>query len=358
MRRIAIKLVVFLLLGAVVALPGCREVEQAPSEAAQGERPPSEPEHAEPVSPQPTVEITTNVDPVDSAGDRIAAVEYLKATYPINSTRHYTELTLEYPGDWPGLDSTLHECTSEQFAKLMPDTTFFVTELWAATAYEYPVVKCLVSVTGADDVFDIRDCMALDFTAPSEAFLSQFHGIDIPSQTQGAFTREIGELFAHTLHESSVRNGRSDNGRHVVEVWTSHLHWRDIVIEFNQDGVLEALHIVNPKAREQVHIWVNNESSEPNLITVKLYIDGEHVRDVVLDGPSPHHYQQFDFNLSPGDHQVRAVVSEEVFAEETVTVDRPRWIGISYWYYPESHLYGPVPPKLTLTVHDKPIPVF
>jgi len=104
--------------------------------------------------------------------------------------------------------------------------------------------------------------------------------------------------------------------------------------------------------RVPLHLYVSNQSWDPELVDIRVFIDGVEVvaGDFAVEGQ--HNWMRFDLLVPRGSLEVRAeALDGEVVLEQTLEVPAEHWAVLDYWYYP-----GEDPaPFLQLTGSDEPV---
>jgi hypothetical protein len=122
---------------------------------------------------------------------------------------------------------------------------------------------------------------------------------------------------------------------------------RDVI-----DGAADGTALA-PGEAQPVVLYVSNQSFTVDPVDITVTIDGE----VVVDGnffvEGQHNWIQFDLELAPGDHTLRAnSIGGGADHEELLTVDGPLWIVVDYWGGVESEDGAPM-----FSVFTSPDPV-
>ena len=92
-------------------------------------------------------------------------------------------------------------------------------------------------------------------------------------------------------------------------------------------------------------LYVSNQSFDIDPVDIDIYIDDELTVEGDFLVGTQHSWHQFEIELSPGEHTIRAVTSAGD-TERTDTIEIPeekRYAVVNFWYYPESDTepFGP-----------------
>ena len=104
-------------------------------------------------------------------------------------------------------------------------------------------------------------------------------------------------------------------------------------------------------ARESLHLYVSNQSSDAQLVNIDVTIDNMRVVTGDFDVAGQHNWYEFTILVPAGSHTLRASSrSNEAELEQAIDVPAERWAVVDYWNEgtPESEMF-------VLTVHDQPV---
>jgi hypothetical protein len=131
----------------------------------------------------------------------------------------------------------------------LPGTQFFLTEL-ATGLYEYPRAETLVAASQKDGKVRIQVCLSPVFTDTPEEFLTQFRGLQAKTAEKRRLLGEaIARLFQKITYRGELRNGDFQQPGPSIELWHNGHFWREVLFDFDQEGVLRSVTLANPKEK-------------------------------------------------------------------------------------------------------------
>jgi hypothetical protein len=129
----------------------------------------------------------------------------------------------------------------------LPRTRFFLTSLNHRPGGEYPVVSTVVAASLVDQKLVLEECLSPTFISTDKHFIARLVGVraETPEERQ-RLGREIGMLFERMTYKGSLREGRLEKNRYLIQLWTADQYWREIRIKFDAEGRIESITHVNP----------------------------------------------------------------------------------------------------------------
>ncbi|OFW53761.1 MAG: hypothetical protein A2V75_01535 [Actinobacteria bacterium RBG_16_70_17] len=120
-------------------------------------------------------------------------------------------------------------------------------------------------------------------------------------------------------------------------------------------GVVELLSVLVPVEGESafpLHLYVSNQSTEIDPVAVRITVDGQVVVEQELEALGLHNWILFELELTPGEHEVRAV-APYAGAElvEAFLVEGEQWAVIDFWADPT----GGEAPRFTWRIQGEPV---
>jgi len=145
-------------------------------------------------------------------------------------------------------DEVLVAIEAEGLTERLPGVRFFKSKL-TTPYFEYPVVSVLVATAKRDDVYSSTVCFSPMYEDVPQSFLALFVGLHGDDKTA---RRDLAEAVAKLLAEITPQ-GRAESGRAsatsaVAHVYSGERIWRSVQVDYDTDGVVQGVKVINPKA--------------------------------------------------------------------------------------------------------------
>lgn len=104
--------------------------------------------------------------------------------------------------------------------------------------------------------------------------------------------------------------------------------------------------------RVPLHLYVSNQSWDPELVDIRITMNGTEVVEGDFAVEGQHNWIRFDLMVPRGTVDVRAeALDGTVMLEQSIEVPDERWAALDFWYYPDED----AAPYMMLTVSDEQI---
>jgi hypothetical protein len=174
------------------------------------------------------------------APSEIGARDYLITQF---GTRSPNELREVEGKDLSYLNSPIVPVSNKKIEHFFPDSRVYVTYLQSAY-YEYARVEALIIIS-KDSL--ACSCLSPVFQDPPMSFTHFFTRRTVTSNVEKErYAQAITDLLARIVDKGSVGSTYSSDGNYICELWHGDLHWRNVILTFQGDIVLN-VDVVKPK---------------------------------------------------------------------------------------------------------------